>query len=100
MKRTKLLLRRTPLAAVSSKRRRELVHYRKLRTTYLGGHPTCECCERRPATDIHHKAGRTSGNYLRVTTWMAVCRECHDYIHRFPKLSKALGYLQPSVRNP
>lgn len=100
MKRSAPLTRRSQLSPVSSRRRRELVIYRQLRTDYLTRTPLCECCGKRQATDIHHKAGRTRGNYLRVTTWMAVCRMCHDYIHRFPKLSKALGYLQPSVHNP
>ena len=42
--------------------------------------------------DIHHKAGR-GRFYLDVSTFMAVCRECHDYIHKWPKESREKGWL-------
>ena len=42
--------------------------------------------------DIHHKAGR-GRFYLDVDTWMGVCRECHDYIHKWPKESREKGWL-------
>lgn len=100
MKRSAPLTRRSQLSPISTRRRRDLATYGRLRAEYLTRTPVCECCTKRPATDIHHKTGRTGGNYLRTATWMAVCRLCHDYIHRFPKLSKTLGYLQPSVSNP
>lgn len=98
MKRITPLLRRSQLSPVSARRRRDLATYSKLRVDYLRRQPVCECCTRRSASDIHHKAGRTGGNYLKVATWMAVCRECHDYIHRFPKLARALGYLTGAAR--
>lgn len=98
MKRSAPLTRRSSLSPVSSRRRRALDTYRQLRSDYLGRKPVCECCGKRSSTDVHHKAGRREGNYLKVDTWMAVCRLCHDYIHRFPKLARTLGYLQVSVR--
>jgi len=28
------------------------------------------------------------------STWLAVCRNCHDWVHSHPKESRALGYLK------
>lgn len=42
--------------------------------------------------DVHHMKGR--GKYLLdETTWLPVCRNCHDTIHQYPKESKELGLL-------
>lgn len=59
--------------------------YYKVRSEYLAAHPVCEVCGVAKSKDIHHKAGRYSGNYTNVATFMAVCRPCHDYIHAHPK---------------
>lgn len=99
LKRASQPLRRSRLSPISNRRRVELGHYTRLRKSFLADRPTCECCDRRPSTDVHHKLGRTSGNYLRVSTWLAVCRECHTYIHKFPKLARAFGLLG-GVANP
>ena len=32
--------------------------------------------------------------YLVQSTWLAVCRNCHDWVHAHPKESRALGYLK------
>lgn len=45
------------------------------------------------STDIHHKAGRTGSNYLDTSTWMAVSRAAHDWIHTHPKEARARGWL-------
>ena len=48
------------------------------------------------ATDIHHKQGR--GKYhLDTSTWLSVCRNCHNYIEHHPEEAKELGYT--SIRN-
>lgn len=48
-----------------------------------------------PATDVHHKKGR--GKYmLDVSTWMAVSREGHVYIHDNPEESYKRGWMLKS----
>lgn len=43
------------------------------------------------ATDIHHKAGR--GEYmLDQSTYMAVCRNCHQWIELHPIEAKQKGF--------
>lgn len=65
--------------------------YRPLRDKYMREHPECEICNN-PSQDLHHKAGR--GKFLSdVTTFMAVCRRCHNYIHENPKKSRESLYL-------
>lgn len=104
LKRTRIstkkpMLKRTKLNPVSKneKKRKERKLYKSLRQEYLEEHPYCECgteadpCKEE-ATDIHHKAGRAS--FLnRVDTWMAACRECHEWLHRNPKESYEKGHL-------
>lgn len=68
--------------------------YAKLRTAFLTG-KKCEVCEK-PAEDAHHTKGRVK-YYLAVDTWMAVCRGCHDNIHRNPALAYEKGYLKRRV---
>lgn len=45
------------------------------------------------AEDVHHRAGRTNGNYLNDATWLPVCRSCHDWIHAHPADARAIGLL-------
>jgi len=92
MKRT-ALLRRTPLRSMSKKRQKESRIYAKKRLVYLEANPICEVCLHRPATQIHHKKRRHSGNYLNEETFLGVCFSCHEWIERNPIQSRALGYL-------
>lgn len=69
--------------------------YSKLRKIFLTQNPMCQAhlsgCQG-GATDVHHKRGR--GKWLLViTTWMAVCRTCHSYIHLHPTEARELGFL-------
>ena len=84
--------RRKPLRRISARRSRERLIYLKLRADYLAMNPICQCCDKRQATDIHHRAGRGK-NYLAVETFMSCCRFCHTQIHQNPSLSRQLGYL-------
>lgn len=43
--------------------------------------------------DVHHKAKRTGRNYLDDSTWMAVSRAGHEWIHSHGKEARAKGYL-------
>ena len=68
--------------------------YSKLRKTYLEKYPMCHAkvynCFLK-STDIHHMKGR--GKYhLDTSTWLSVCRSCHDWIEKHPDEAKELGY--------
>lgn len=110
--RTSGLRRTSKLNPMSQGRIIESRRYSSLRKKFLKEHPTCQACKRhdvvrqesptctvgfafrRTATDIHHVKGRLGGNYLDVSTWMAVCRTCHDWIHQHPKEARAAGMLK------
>jgi hypothetical protein len=86
-----LKMKRSPLRRVSKKRQREFQEYKKLGNEFLKNKP-CEKCGKMKKLDIHHKAGR-GRFYLDISTWMGVCRDCHDYIHRNPSESRENGWL-------
>tara|TARA_R100000734_G_scaffold19153_1_gene18676 strand:+ start:8207 stop:8461 length:255 start_codon:yes stop_codon:yes gene_type:complete len=77
--------------------------YEKNRKEYLKKNPKCEICGNTGRRDLHHKAGRTGKspnefgemefNLTNKNTFMAVCRICHDFIHRNPKESRKRGWL-------
>ncbi len=116
-------LNRSRLSPMSAKRRKESAIYAKKRKAFLAAHPWCQwfldkhfrdekdvlhgliCLwggagwEMREipvprSCDIHHKAGRTGANYLDESTWMAVSREAHEWIHSHPKEARAKGWLK------
>jgi len=70
--------------------------YTLMRKEYLTKHPMCEIklpgCNGQ-ACDIHHTAYRGI-NTLAQATWLAACRECHDWCHSNPKEARELGYLK------
>ena len=77
-----------------SKKMREIIdEYSKLRTAFLVVHSNCQAklvgCTGK-STDVHHKAGRGE-NHLKISTWLAVCRSCHNWIELNPVEAKELG---------
>ena len=87
----------TPTKAISnksSKKGGEDQVYSKLRKDYLTLYPVCKAkipgCTS-TATDIHHKAGRGK-YYLITTTWISVCRSCHNWITEHSKEAIELGF--------
>tara|TARA_R110000868_G_scaffold404404_2_gene682541 strand:+ start:17 stop:454 length:438 start_codon:yes stop_codon:yes gene_type:complete len=86
--------KRTALSPRSSKQTKKDALYAILRKAYLKDHQMCEAhlngCATY-ATDIHHKAGR-GVYYLDSTTYMAVCRSCHQWIETHPKEAKETGF--------
>ena len=83
------------ISPVSAKRRGEMDIYGKLREAFLVVKPHCEAklvgCTVK-STDVHHKAGRVGDNYLKVGTWLSVCRSCHKFIEKNPIEAKELGF--------
>lgn len=96
---------RKRLPRKSAKRREEEILYDALRKAFLHAHPRCQMILSRfldgqqtlaqcrsKATDVHHKRGRGK-YYLDDTTWMAICRQHHKWIHDNMKEAEALGYI-------
>lgn len=75
--------------------------YTKKRTAFLALYKTCQAklvdCTG-AATDVHHKAGR-GDNHLKMSTWLAVCRNCHQWIELHPNEAKELGYSESRLKN-
>lgn len=79
--------------------------YRKRKEEYLSKVGCCEICKCNPTftLDLHHKAGRSGSslnaegvmerNLVNSNTFMALCRPCHDQVHKFPKMARENGYL-------
>jgi hypothetical protein len=84
---------------VSSKRKKKDQEYLKLRERYLNENQLCMVkvagCTN-GATDIHHTFAGSNREafYLVQSTWLAVCRNCHDWIHANPAESRIMGWLK------
>ena len=73
--------------------------YLKLRERFLTQNHLCQIAVSgctNGATDVHHTYAGANRDafYLVQSTWLAVCRNCHDWVHNHPKESRALGYLK------
>lgn len=100
-------MKRTPLRRRSktSTRSKLLKVYEDRKKIYLAKAEGCEVCGCNPMSslDLHHKAGRNGvsddgegnleHNLVNPLTFMAVCRMCHDRIHKFPRESREQGWL-------
>jgi len=84
---------------VSAKLSQLNTEYSKIRKVYLTEHPVCHAkihkCSLH-ATDVHHTySGKDrSKYYLDISTWMSVCRSCHNYIHEHSEDARELGFLK------
>jgi hypothetical protein len=84
---------------VSAKRAKKDAEYTKLRQRYLTENPLCVvnvngCMHN--ATDIHHifAGSNRDAFYLVQSTFLAVCRNCHSWVHLNPEKARILGYLK------
>jgi hypothetical protein len=84
----------------SVRRQTERQEYNRRGKKFLAANPHCGVCvkERNPlppraATQVHHRRGRKGSNYLNEATWLAICQQCHDRVHREPAWAKENGYL-------
>ena len=48
------------------------------------------------ATDVHHthSGSDRAVYYLIQSTWLSVCRNCHNWIHEHPTEARELGLLK------
>lgn len=84
---------------VSSKRKEKDAEYLKLRERYLTENPLCVvkvsgCMHN--ATDVHHTFAGSNRDafYLVQSTWRAVCRNCHNWIHEHPEEARIMNWLK------
>lgn len=110
LKRSQPLLRKKPLNRMSAKRKKDSRTYREKRKAFLKSNPYCQACKRddiwrddgssggvgfgfrRCSQQIHHTLKRGK-HYLDESTWIAVCCQCHRWIHSHPKEARKLGLL-------
>jgi hypothetical protein len=90
---------KSAISQVSSKRKKKDQEYLKLRNRFLTDFSLCQIAVKGcsiNATDVHHTYAGVNRDafYLVQSTWLAVCRNCHDWIHAHPKESRAFGYLK------
>lgn len=83
-------------ASSNNKSKAKNYEYLIRRKEYLLIHPSCEAkivsnCSME-ATEIHHKAGRLGSLLVDDTNFLAVCRNCHQFIELNPKIAKELGF--------
>lgn len=80
---------------VSKKQASKLNVYLKLRASYLTAHSYCQAktdnCSYN-STEIHHRRGRIGNDLTDVNYFLAVCRNCHNWIEDNPKEAKELGF--------
>jgi len=74
------LKRPAKIAKMSEKKAGKILPYAILRRKFLDENPVCEMflpgCDGDSA-EVHHKSV-SELDYLEVSTWMAVCRNCHS----------------------
>ena len=92
LKKGKPRLKRSPIKKVSGKQAKKNKAYSVMRKTFMEHHPLCKRCGA-PATDLHHVFHRTGKAMLDTSTWMSLCRSCHDWVHTHPKEAISRGYL-------
>lgn len=86
-----------PIPKISQKRKIENAKYIVLRIEFLGKKENQICpITGKPTTEVHHTyCGKDRAKYyLDVSTWLAVSREGHNWIHDNPKEARELGYLK------
>ena len=85
-----------PIKQVSKKMVKITGEYEKKRVGFLALHSVCQAnlsgCML-TATEVHHKAGR-GADHNKISTWLAVCRNCHNWIENHPLQAKELGFSQ------
>lgn len=74
--------------------------YLRLAKEFKAKNPICQVkyrCWARPAKsrDIHHKRGRLGPLLTDTRHWLAVCRQCHNWIGDYPVAARTYGWLCP-----
>ena len=80
------------LRKISDKRKEESKEYEKIKKAFLKG-KVCDCCGEERKLDVHHAYGRVGKGFMDESTWKAVCRTCHTWIHSNPLEAEQQGLL-------
>lgn len=82
---------------MSARRRQEMKVYLEKRRQLFRGHPHCQACpirgleKSRWSKDCHHLRGRAGSLFLDERFFLAVCRQCHDFIRDNIAEARKLG---------
>lgn len=76
--------RLNPIGAVMKAR---LGGYMRLREAFLRDRQCCERCGKQCKRDVHHTRGRAGDLLTAVQWWVALCRDCHDWVAVNPNLA-------------
>ena len=91
--------KKTRISPMSEKRTEQNKIYLIRRPLFLATNTDCkinsEDCTKK-TKDVHHTySGKNRNKYfLDETTWIAICRNCHNWIHDNPKQARKIGYLK------
>lgn len=80
------------IKAISDKRAKELVEYRKLRDEFLKENNFCERCGSKHNLELHHLAGREGSRLTDVDNFMTLCRSCHVIVTEHTAQAIEEGY--------
>jgi hypothetical protein len=86
-------LTRTKLNKCSVRQSKRLEEYYAAKEEYMKDKVCCEICGNRRELDLHHKAGRIGKLISDKEHFIAICRECHNYIHSHPSEARRNGWL-------
>lgn len=88
-------VKRKPIKKVSNKFAILQNQYKSIRNQYLKENSICVVTGKK-ATEIHHTycGANRSKYFLYPDTWLAVCREGHNWIHDNPIEAREKGFLK------
>lgn len=87
-----------PISSMSLKKKLDVQTYTSARILFLSKVENKKCAAkvvsncRGVASEVHHKKGRIGKNFLDTKTWLAVCRNCHQWIEEHPEDAKKRGF--------
>ena len=93
LNRTKTKKPRKGLRKVSPRKQAINAQYNKQAKAFKIAHPVCQICQCTPTKDVHH-IRRRGPFLLEESTWLAVCRWCHDHLHSNASWAREKGYLK------
>lgn len=96
LKRGGPIKRKTRLRPVSAKRAKEQRQRRATLKAMSADQAICQRCHAAQAVDAHEVVPRSAGGSITdPANIRLLCRECHDWIHRFPAAARRAGWLAP-----
>jgi len=82
-----------PINKKSDKRKLQESIYKKIRVDFLKENSKCEACGKK-ATEVHHKNKRNNERLNDVNFFMAICSNCHRWIHDNSNEARIKGWLK------